>query len=267
MPSRRPRSRKANPTRALQDAETIARSARADTIDWTREPLTERERKVRFAILKRVQSDPLLVNAFGRYYPAASDLTAMLAEAATCGPKNTDGLLDDAKAEVDAELGGHDEPDDDDTDAAAPEARLRDPGLTGSRYRDIWLWVLEQLPEPPPRQPLSRPRAASPKLPSPKLPSLPSDSLSRPRETAPKEPRPVVVLTRPGRMDADTFAALHDEHFLTINDVASLTGLSYNFIASRVAHEEIESYYFGRRRMVKAGALRKYIADSKAGER
>lgn len=68
-------------------------------------------------------------------------------------------------------------------------------------------------------------------------------------------------------MTPEKFATLHDEHFVSINDIASLTGLSYNFIASRIAHEELPSYYFGRRRLVKAGALRKYIETCKAGTR
>lgn len=68
-------------------------------------------------------------------------------------------------------------------------------------------------------------------------------------------------------MTPERFATLHDEHFVSINDIAALTGLSYNFIAARIAHQDIPSYYFGRRRLVKAGALRKYIEDCKVGER
>lgn len=102
--SRRPRSRRVMPPRVLIDAEAIVRSARADDIDWTREPLTERERKVRLAILSRVQTDPLMVMAFGLYYPPASDLEAMLKEVHDRGEANMARLVAQAKAEVDAGL-------------------------------------------------------------------------------------------------------------------------------------------------------------------
>ena len=69
------------------------------------------------------------------------------------------------------------------------------------------------------------------------------------------------------KIDADTFATMHDEHFLSLRDAASIMGLSYNFVQSRVAHEDIPSYYFGRRRLIKAGALRRYIDDRKVGVR
>ncbi len=39
---------------ALEQADAIVRSASGTTIDWTREPLTERERKIRRAMLNKI---------------------------------------------------------------------------------------------------------------------------------------------------------------------------------------------------------------------
>ena len=256
MPPRR--SRKPILSRALQEAEAIVRSARADEIDWTREPLTERERRVRVAILDRVRRDPILVKAFALYRPAASDLRAMLTEVGAASPTNIAGLLQDAKAEADGESPAHDgreENEDGKTSTGAADPRMR----------AIFQWALREMQEARHDLDALQSIRREPSLGARNAPEDPQRPLPRSRIAR-------ATSTRPQRsegptIDADTFAAMHDEHFLSLHDAASIMGLSYNFVQSRVACEDIPSYYFGRRRLIKAGALRRYIQDGRTGER
>lgn len=111
-PARPPRRKPSASTIALEQATAIARSASGTTIDWTREPLTERERKIRRAMLEQILADGFVTRLgvetlipYGERHRGAQDCCAALTRAVAVDERRSAEIdrqqLEDAIAAVD----------------------------------------------------------------------------------------------------------------------------------------------------------------------